>query len=87
MTDRDEEMVSHLMGKSKGLFHGKGFWEVETTRQIRKGKGPGHEWLQLAPNMEDGGSHLQATLDSEEEEEQQQHEPKEEQQYEEEQYS
>ena len=46
--------------------------EGETTGQTRRGKGPEHEWVQLAPNMGAGASYPQATLDLEDEEEEQQ---------------
>ena len=41
-------------------------------KQTRRGKGPGHQWVQLAPNMGAGGSSPRATLDSDAEEEEQQ---------------
>ena len=40
----------------------------------RRSKGPGEERIQVAPNMEAGGSHPQATLDPEEEEKESQEE-------------
>ena len=70
MKDRGEE---RKVKGPKGLFQGEEHPEVEgTTGQTRRGNSPGHEWVQLAPNMGAGGSHFQATSDSEEEEEEDQ---------------